>query len=128
MDGLEEKLNKILSDPKALGSVMEIAKSLGGGEETKVSDRADYAADRSDRQEASDNGLGDLLGSVDPAMIGKMLSLFGEFNKGDDKRTQLLYALKPYMRKERQGKIEKATKLVKIAKTARVALSGFGGD
>lgn len=141
MDGLEAKLNKILSDPEALGSVLEMAKSLAGsdsggdgGREAHPDERGRGAADDAPglleglAAPGGLGGLGELLGGMDPAMIGKLMGLVGEYTREDDRRTHLLQALKPYIRPERQGKMDRAAQIVKLARTARKAIGSFGGD
>lgn len=129
MDGLEAKLNRILSDPEALGSVLEMAKSLTGS--GKQEERAEPEGGREEPGEGGPGalgGLGDLLGGMDPEMIGKLMGLVGEYSREDDRRTNLLSALKPYVRPERQSKMDRAAQIVKLARTARKALGSFGGD
>lgn len=134
MDGLEAKLNKILSDPEALGSVLEMAKSLTGSEKREERGEPDEPRGRGERHEAAEGnalgglgGLSELIGGMDPAMLGKVMGLVGEYTREDDRRTHLLSALKPYVRPERQGKMDRAAQIVKMARTARKAMGSFGG-
>ncbi len=136
MDGLEAKLNKILSDPEALGSVLEMAKSLTGSgrhEEQAERDEPRRREDAERHEGGADapggfGGLGELIGGMDPATLGKMMGLVGEYTREDDRRTHFLSALKPYVRPERQSKMDRAAQIVKIARTARKAMGSFGGD
>ena len=125
MDGLEAKIQKILSDPEALGSVLEMAKSLSG---TEKPDAEPVSAETRTDPENPGGGLTNLLDGLDPATVGKVMGLMGEFTREDDKRTHLLKALKPYVRPERQSKMDRAAQIIKIARTANKALSSFGGD
>ena len=70
-------------------------------------------------------GLSELLGSADPATMGKLLGLLGEYTRDDDRRVLFLKALKPYLRPERAGKIERAGQLVRLARTAGKALESW---
>ena len=125
MDGLEAKLNRILSDPEALGSVLEMAKSIAGSEKGGKGEGQD-----SHQESAPADGLGaigNLIGGMDPDTIGMVMGLVGEFTRDDDKRTGFLNALKPYVSEDRQQKMDKAAQIVKLARTARKALGSFGG-
>ncbi len=128
MDGLENKINKILSDPEALSNVMNIAKSLSAGSgSASSSDRgepAEEATTTSGGNDRGDLGLMGMLGGMDPALISKLLSIMGEYNRSDDSRTMLFKALKPYLKKERQDKLDQASNIMRIARTASTALDG----
>lgn len=128
MDGLEDKISAFLSSPGAMEQVLSMAKALGGGE-----GGSDDAPEESERHSedsglgglgalGSLGGLGDMLGGVDPATLSKIMGLLGEYNKKDDRRENLLKAVKPYLRKERQDNVGRALQIVKLARTAQSAL------
>lgn len=82
-----------------------LASLLGGlGDSSQNSD--------SSNQSNNDNGGGDGFD------IGMLLQLQGLLSgiSGEDNSTKLLYALKPYLADERQSKVEKAVKILKIVK------------
>ena len=118
MDGIEDKLQKLLNDPEALGAVMNMAKGLTGGASGGGDERPSVRGEEN-------GGLSSLLNGMDPATISKVMGLVGEYTRGDDRRTKLLEALKPYVRDERRGKLDRASNLVKIARTAGAALGSF---
>jgi len=134
LDGFDEKLQKILNDPKALEQVAKLAGSLGVGAEPQAPQPAAAAAPASGspadgRQAAGDplSGLQDLLSGVDPKMLGGMMELANEFGRKDDRRTALLTALRPYVRAERQAKMDRAAQYVSLARVIRRGLGLFGG-
>lgn len=129
MDGLEEKLNKILSDPEALGSVMKMAQSIAGGgsNDDAPSGDGNVLGALSQLGGGGAGGLMDMISGIDPQMLGRIMSLAGEYGRTDDRRTSLLTALKPYVREERREKMERAAQIVRLARTARMALGSFGG-
>jgi len=51
-------------------------------------------------------------------MVMKLGSMIGEFNQ-DDARSKLLYDLKPFVSDDKKQKIDKAVKILKIAKIAQ---------
>ena len=66
---------------------------------------------------------------IDPALIGKLLPLLGELNQsGGDERLQLLYALKPFLKPERQDKGERAVKAAKLIHIGKKFLTTMGGS
>lgn len=75
---------------------------------------------------ASGGGLGEMLGALGGLDIGTLsaaANLIGQFTDGgDDKRTALLTALRPFVREERYAKLDKA---IQIAKLSRLIRSGL---
>ena len=56
---------------------------------------------------------GNLFNSFDFSKILKLQELYGVFSK-NDKNTDLLLALKPHLNEEKQEKIDKAIKILKL--------------
>ena len=78
----------------------------------------------------SADGLSALLGglqNIDPGMLSGLMSLVGAYSGGDDKREALLLSIKPYLRNERQSKLERAAHMMRIARTAHMGLKTFLG-
>lgn len=126
MDGFEEKVSKILSNPQALEQVMSIAKGLGSAQ-GREDDEPRALPHGLTPAEGPENALMSLVSGLDPRMLSGLMELAGEFGKKDDKRTHLLNALRPYVREERRGKIDRAAQYVVLARIARRALGMFGG-
>jgi len=56
-----------------------------------------------------------LLGSIDPGTIARLMPLIGELGSPHNNNSRaLLYALRPYLKAERQTKIERALQLARI--------------
>lgn len=155
MADLEEKLNAILGNPEAMGQIMSIARSLsdGGDSSGQPSDKADQSEhsdghsetdEASTAQAPSEAGVAALLAglsrtgeqdgealplsslsSLDPKLIQIAIQLFTAYSAEDDRRTALLSALKPFLKEERQAKMEKAIQIAKISRVIRVALQLF---
>ena len=126
MGEFEEKLNAILSNPDALAQVANLAQSLnlGGG-----SENGDGAAPEGGAEPdlSGLSGLGDLLGQIDPGLLGKLLPLVGELTGGgSDERMQLLYALRPFLKPERQDKVERAAKTARLIHVGKKLLQSMG--
>lgn len=120
MAEFEDKLNAILNDPQAMGQILSAAKALSGQQEDTEADRAGTSA--SD-DEASDPLSA--LGQLDPKLVQLGLRLFSEYTGNDDKKAALLEALKPFLRPERQAKVDQAVRIAKLTKVIRTAFQLF---
>ncbi|NLF35430.1 MAG: hypothetical protein GX585_05635, partial [Clostridiales bacterium] len=102
MAEFEEKLNAILSDPKAMGQIMSIARALGGdgggGGGTGGAPAPDAGQDAawealpSAQPQNQAGGEGpplSALGDLDPKLVQTALRLFSEYNAGDNHKTAL---------------------------------------
>ena len=123
MSEIEDKISSVLSNPDAMGKVMEAVRSLAGS-----SGSGSDAAQKKD-DSAPAGALQGLMSGIDPKTMGSMMKLLGAYTGGDDRRLALLTALKPYLRPERQDNVDRALQIMKLAKVAQVALDEFiGGD
>lgn len=110
MEGLEEKLSSILNDPKAMESIMSMAQSLSQNTTPVAAVPA-----------KTDNPLS----SIDPAMLQR-LSGMAQQSSIDSNQQNLLYALGPYLNRERIHKLERAMRAAKLAKLASTFLNSGG--
>ncbi|MCI8818260.1 MAG: hypothetical protein HFG04_03790 [Oscillibacter sp.] len=127
MAEFEEKLNNILSNPEAMSQIMQLAQSLGGGGEPPPS-----APPPQPSAPPPPGGGGDLLsslaGGLDPKWISRLLPLLQELGgQRDSNARNLLYALRPYLKSERQDKIERALQLARLFHLGKKFLSGWEG-
>lgn len=112
MDGMEEKIGTILSNPQLMQQIMSMAQSLNQS--------ADPPQKPQPKQEPSPS-----IPDIDPAMIKKLSGLAGQ-SSVDREQQALLTALSPYLSRERIGKLEKAMRAAKMARLAS-SLLGQGG-
>ena len=100
-DDLSEKLSGILSDPEAMREVAALASQLGvdapGVHNEK---KAPEPPAPLDDTAAMLTGLMPMLGSL----------------KQDDDTTRLLEAMRPFLSEERQRKLDKAKRLIRVMK------------
>ncbi len=126
MAEFDEKLNQILSDPGAMAQIMQLAQSLGGDTSSPPS-----PPPASSSQPSGDNGaslLSSLAGGIDPAMLTKLLPLVRELGgKQDSNARALLYALRPYLKEERQEKVERALQLARLFHLGKTLLAQWEG-
>ena len=113
MEGMEEKLSAILSNPQMMDTIMGLAQSLSQGNHTP--DPAPAA-----KQEPISPPQ-----SIDPAIL-RTLSSFAGQNSIDKQQKALLQALTPYVSHERVTKLENAMRAARLARLASQFL-GNGG-
>ena len=132
MAEFDEKLNSLLSNPDAMSQIMQLAQSLSGnGAFSQAAAKetpqpvspppppppTQQAAPQQPFPSSSNSGdvFSSLAGGIDPAMLMKLLPLIQELSGQQDSHArQLLYALKPYLKDERQEKVERALQLAKL--------------
>ena len=96
-----EKMQSLLSDPESMQQLQELAQMLqaDSGQESTETESAPTAT------AASGGGL-------DLGALMKVSQLMGSAKEDSD--AALLLALKPHLREERQKKVEKAVKMLKL--------------
>lgn len=120
MAELEEKLNAILSDPQAMGQILSAAKALSGAQEEEgAPSPTDAPFDEGGADPLS------ALNQLDPRLIQAGMRLLSEYTAGDDRKTALLDALKPFLRPERQAKVDQAVRIARLARVIRTAFRMF---
>ena len=126
MAEFDEKLNSILSNPDAMSQIMQLAQSLGGGGPQQSESPPPPAPP------PPSGGGGDLLsslaGGLDPKLISRFLPLIQELGgQRDSNARNLLSALRPYLKSDRQEKIERALQLARLFHLGKKFLSGWEG-
>ena len=119
MSELEDKLNSLLSDPAGMAQVMQLAQQLS-------STMGQSPPPPAEKQESGGN-LGSLLGGIDPGMIAKFLPLLQALSADQSHSTQLLNALKPYLKEEKQAKVERAARLARLITVGKRFLTEWEG-
>ena len=138
MAEFDDKLNSLLSNPEAMAQIMQMAQSLSGGQEQQVPQAPPQQPSPPPppppvQQAASPGGnplaaLSGLTGGMDTAMLTKLLPLIQELgSQNDSNARQLLYALRPYLKPDRQEKIERALQLARLFHQGKKFLSGWEG-
>ena len=99
MDDIMSKISEMLSDEDSVRQLSELAQML-----VSEGDAADSG--NSERSESSTS-------EADISSLLKLSSLIGEAGK-QDKNSELLIALRPHLGKEKQKRVDKALKLLKL--------------
>lgn len=132
MDDIAGKISELLSSPDGMDRIKQMAGALFSDsnreEPSPSSQQTGTEPSPEAAPPAADGDGGDMLGSLLGGLTGGGLSLPDGFDPmkmiglisalssgGDDKRAGLLLALKPHLSKERQIRVDKAVKLLKIA-------------
>ena len=141
MAEFDEKLNSILSNPDAMSQIMQLAQSLGGDGQSAAppppgqpDPQQAPAWGPPPPQQTPPSGGGDLLssllggGGLDPGLLSRLLPLIQELGgQRDSNARNLLYALRPYLRSDRQEKVERALQLARLLHLGKKFLSGWEG-
>lgn len=103
MDDIINRIGELLSDEESLKQLSELAQILV----------SDDSSDKSGEDKAE-------IVSPDIESVLKLTSLIGQVSK-QDKNTELLIALKPHLSDEKQKRVDKALKLLKILAVWNIA-------
>ncbi len=144
MDQMEQKLGAILSDPASMSKIMELARGLGLNPQSAQPEsapgqsaqaqtypspaqaqpapaaQASFATSASGQPQGNPFAAQGLGGNP----IGTLLSAMGN-QGGDDKQTLLLKALRPYLRAERQERLDRAIQTARMVRIAKQAMKQF---
>lgn len=119
MDDLNEKLERLLSDPEGMAKIQAAIAALGGG-------NPEPAPSPPPPPQATAHTGPDL------AALTKLMPLLTGMNQ-DSEDTRLLQALRPYLHGTRAGRLDDTVRLLKLAKLLPLLqeqgiLSGLGGE
>lgn len=121
----EEKLGAILNNPQAMSQIMSIAQSLGGDQGPgSDQDEQPPVQPQEPQIEPSPTPAEDAP-ALDPRVMAAGLRALSVWQGPADPRSALLQALRPFVREERQVKVDKAIRIVRMSKAVRAALEGL---
>ena len=130
----DDKLNALLSDPGKMAQIMQMAQSISGGEDTSSGNPSSAASpppQQAVSQAPPPSGtdlLSSLGSSLDPKLLMRLLPLIQELGgQRDSNARALLYALRPYLKPERQEKVERALQLARLFHLGKKFLAGWEG-
>ena len=122
MSELDEKLNALLSDPGSMAQIMQLAQQLSGSMDGDTAQPAAASAAASPPPPPPAP-----LGGIDPQTIARYLPLLQELTRDTSQTTQLLYALRPFLKEEKQGKIQRAARLARLIHVGKKLLADWEG-
>ena len=143
MAEFDDKLNSLLSNPEAMDQIMKMAQSLmgnGGGAEQPppaapppgepgntvqngggpFQQSGPVSRETVSGQPGSGPGFLSGLGDLDPKAIASLLPVLRELGEAQNSNArQLLFALRPYLKPERQDKVERALQLARLFRVGK---------
>ena len=134
MAEFEEKLNSILGNQQAMAQIMDLARSLSGerGEGSPPPARED-GEDGEDGEErgpeeggAPGSDLSAALGQLDPGLLQLGVEIIRQAQSTEDRNAALLSALRPFLREERRGRLDRAVQIARMTRLIRTALTALG--
>ena len=129
MAEFDDKLNSILSNPDAMAQILQLAQSLGGDPAPAPAAPAQAPPPPPPDPAPQAGGGSPLPGpGLDPQLLTGLLPLVRELGGARDSNArQLLYALRPYLKPERQEKIERALQLARLFRAGKQLLKNWEG-
>ena len=128
MAEFDEQFNNIFSNPNAMSQIMQLAQSLSGGQERPTAPPPPQAPPPQAKQSSPPDLLSSLTGGIDPKLMARLLPLIQELGSQQDSNARaLLYALRPYLKEERQEKVERALQLARLFHLGKKFLAGWEG-
>lgn len=118
MADFEEALNSLLSNPEAMGQILSLAGSLGG-QVQESPDQEEEARPPAPTPLADAPSFPD-LGQL--SQMGRLLEVFQAANQTNEETAALIAALRPFLREDRQRKLDRAMKVAGMSQAARQAL------
>ena len=101
-----------------MGQIMALARSLTGEQGSH-----DSSADVGGEEEAAaPSELLGMLGQVDPELLRRGMGLLQGMRGEDDHGTALLTALRPFLREEKQGRLDRAIQVMQMTRLFRLAV------
>ena len=138
MAEFDDKLNNLLSNPQAMDQIMKMAQSLmgeSGGQSAPPPPNPAPVPPQpvnppppppgggwtpSQAPAGGIPGLGSALGGIDPASLAALAPILQESGAAQNSNArQLLFALRPYLKPERQDKVERALQLARLFRVGK---------
>ena len=129
MSEFDEKLNALLSDPDRMAQIMQMAQSLTGA---SAHSQPQSPPPSPPSPQAAPTSGGDILsaltGGLDPKLLMRLLPVIQELSSDSNSSARsLLYALRPYLKQERQARVERALQLAKLMHIGKKLFSSWEG-
>ena len=131
MAGFEEQLNSILGNQEAMSQIMALARSLSGEPSQEPTpppeDQGDTYTPAAEEPAQPLPDLSALMGQIDPKMLQTGMEVIRQVQGTEDRNAALLSALRPFLREERQARLDRALRIARMTRLVRVALDALGG-
>lgn len=125
MSDFDDKLNALLSDSDRMAQIMQLAQTLSGGNAAEAPPQATETTDAP----PADDWFSSLSGNLDPKLLLRLMPLVQELGSDNNSHARtLLYALRPYLKQERQERIERALQLAKLLRLGKKFFKEWEGS
>lgn len=108
-----EKIGKILSDEESVRQLTELAQILMNDNKNNNNNNNNNNNSNGSNDCDNNNSINNNGNMPDIAKMMQLTELMGNFSQ-NDKNMELLMALKPHLKEERQIKVDKAVKMLKL--------------
>ena len=133
MAEFDEKLNAILENQEAMAQIMSLARSLSTDSPGENPNREEQQAQETDGEEERERDvqsaqpdLSAMLGQLDPALLRTGMEVIRQVQSTEDRNAALLQALRPFLREERRGRLDRAIQIARMTRMIRAAITALG--
>lgn len=133
MAEFDEKLNAILGNQEAMAQIMSLARSLSTDSPGENQNREEQQAQETDGEEelerdvqSAQPDLSAMLGQLDPALLRTGMEVIRQVQSTEDRNAALLQALRPFLREERRGRLDRAIQIARMTRMIRAAITALG--
>ena len=113
MDDVMGKISELLSDEESMKQLSELVQMMMSDEDQSKEDSYEHS-----EEDVDSSGGGD--SASDLSSIFKLTGLMSAFSQSD-KNSELLLALKAHLKEEKQKRVDKAVKILKLIAVWNVA-------
>ena len=125
MSELQDKLNSLLSDPAGMAQVVQLAQQLSSTMEPSAAPTPQSGAPHPDPSFPPPSTA--LPGGIDLSTVSRFLPVLQALSSDQSHSMQLLNALRPYLKEEKQGKVERAARLARLITVGKRFLTEWEG-
>ena len=126
MSELQDKLNSLLSDPAGMAQVVQLAQQLSSTMEPSAAPTPQSGAPTPPPSPNPPPSTA-LPGGIDLSTVSRFLPMLQALSSDQSHSMQLLNALRPYLKEEKQGKVERAARLARLITVGKRFLSEWEG-
>lgn len=126
MSELQDKLNSLLSDPAGMAQVVQLAQQLSSTMEPSAAPTPQSGASTPPPSPNPPPSTA-LPGGIDLGTVSRFLPMLQALSSDQSHSMQLLNALRPYLKEEKQGKVERAARLARLITVGKRFLTEWEG-
>lgn len=126
MSELQDKLNSLLSDPAGMAQVVQLAQQLSSTMEPSAAPTPQSGAPTPPPSPNPPPSTA-LPGGIDLGTVSRFLPMLQALSLDQSHSMQLLNALRPYLKEEKQGKVERAARLARLITVGKRFLTEWEG-